>query len=256
MVPYKEKLRVAMTQITTAAMVSTDTVRTIIGIIGNVISFGLFISPAPTFIQIIKAKSVLDFKPDPYLTTILNCAVWTFYGLPIVSKHNVLVLTINAIGLVMESIYTLIFFIYSTWAKRRKIILILLGEIIFVFLLIFCVLYFVDTISRRKTIVGVICIIFNVAMYCSPLTVMRQVIRTKSVKYMPFLLSLANFCNGLIWVIYALLKWDPFIVIPNGLGTIAAIAQLVLYAIYYRTTDWNQETPSRSSIEMTARSSV
>ncbi|KAF1876178.1 hypothetical protein Lal_00006809 [Lupinus albus] len=203
--------------------------------------------------QIIKAKSVLDFKPDPYVTTVLNCAMWTFYGLPFVSKHNVLVLTINSIGLVMEIIYTLIFFVYSNWAKRRRIILIILCEVIFVFIVVFCVLYFVDTVSRRTTIVGVICIIFNVAMYLSPLTVMRRVIKSKSVKYMPFLLSLANFGNGVIWVIYALLKWDPFIVIPNGLGTIAAITQLVLYAVYYRTTNWDEETPARltdSSIEM------
>lgn len=41
----------------------------------------------------------------------------------------------------------------------------------------------------------------------------RQVIRTKSVKYMPFLLSFANFCNGAVWTTYALLQWDPFIVV-------------------------------------------
>jgi len=41
----------------------------------------------------------------------------------------------------------------------------------------------------------------------------RQVIRTKSVKYMPFLLSFTNFANGIVWTAYALLKWDPFIVV-------------------------------------------
>ncbi|XLT08671.1 hypothetical protein HN51_054464 [Arachis hypogaea] len=46
-------------------MVSAALVRTVIGIIGNVISFGLFFSPAPTFYQIIKKKSVEEFKPDP-----------------------------------------------------------------------------------------------------------------------------------------------------------------------------------------------
>lgn len=40
-----------------------------------------------------------------------------------------------------------------------------------------------------------------------------RVIRTKSVKYMPFLLSFANFANGIVWTTYALLKWDPFIVV-------------------------------------------
>jgi len=39
------------------------------------------------------------------------------------------------------------------------------------------------------------------------------VIKTKSVKYMPFFLSLANFMNGVVWVIYACLKFDPYILV-------------------------------------------
>ena len=43
--------------------------------------------------------------------------------------------------------------------------------------------------------------------------VQRQVIRTKSVKYMPFSLSLANFANGIVWSIYALIKFDVNILV-------------------------------------------
>ncbi|XP_047174527.1 bidirectional sugar transporter SWEET5-like [Vigna umbellata] len=100
---------------------------------------------------------------------------------------------------------------------------------------------FVHTPSRRKVIVGPICIFFNVLMYFAPLTVMRQVLRTKSVKYMPFLLSFANFANGIVWTTYALLKWDPFIVIPNGLGTLSGLLQLILYVVFYRTTNWDED---------------
>ena len=41
----------------------------------------------------------------------------------------------------------------------------------------------------------------------------RLVIKTKSVKYMPFFLSLASFMNGVVWVIYACLKFDPYILV-------------------------------------------
>ena len=43
----------------------------------------------------------------------------------------------------------------------------------------------------------------------------RMVIKTKSVKYMPFYLSLANFTNGLIWVIYGLLDFDINLVVGH-----------------------------------------
>ncbi|KAH0856473.1 hypothetical protein HID58_084734 [Brassica napus] len=168
-------------------MTDAHTARTIVGIIGNVISFGLFCSPIPTMIKIWKMKSVSEFKPDPYLATVLNCMMWSFYGLPFVHPDSLLVITINGTGLFMELFYVTIFFIFATSAIRRL------------------------------------------------------VIKTKSVKYMPFFLSLASFMNGVVWVIYACLKFDPYILIPNGLGSLSGLAQLILYATYYRTTNWNDE---------------
>ncbi|RYQ89400.1 hypothetical protein Ahy_B09g096069 isoform B [Arachis hypogaea] len=144
-------------------MVSAALVRTVIGIIGNVISFGLFFSPAPTFYRIIKKKSVEEFKPDPYIATVLNCAFWVFYGLPFVHPHSVLVVTINGVGLVFET----------------------------------------------------------------------KVIKTKSVEYMPFWLSLTNFLNGVCWTTYALIHpFDIYVLVSNGIGALSGLIQLILYACY------------------------
>ncbi|XP_054822429.1 bidirectional sugar transporter SWEET5-like [Prosopis cineraria] len=222
-------------------MANTDLARTVIGIIGNIISFGLFLSPLPTFVRIYKAKSVQEFKPDIYLATIVNCLMWMFYGSPLVSKNNILVLTTNAIGFVIEISYVLVFFLYAPWSKRKKILLVLLIEAIYCVVLVFCILHFVHTLKQRTLIIGIICIVFNILMYVSPLTIMRLVIKTKSVRYMPFLISLANFANGVIWVIYALFKFDINLVLPNGLGALSGLVQLILYAIYYRTTDRRDE---------------
>ena len=41
------------------------------------------------------------------------------------------------------------------------------------------------------------------------------VIRTKSVEYMPFLLSLVNFANGCCWTAYALIKFDLYITVST-----------------------------------------
>uniref|UniRef100_M8BNN4 Protein RUPTURED POLLEN GRAIN 1 n=1 Tax=Aegilops tauschii TaxID=37682 RepID=M8BNN4_AEGTA len=163
-------------------MVSADVARNIVGIIGNVISFGLFLSPVPTFWRIYKAKDVEEFKPDPYLATLMNCLLWFFYGLPVVHPNSTLVLTINGIGLVIEGTYIIMFIIYAAKNTRGK------------------------------------------------------VIKTKSVEYMPFFLSLVNFLNGLCWTGYALIKFDIYITIPNALGTLFRLVQLILYGYYYRST--------------------
>ncbi|KAK4735410.1 hypothetical protein R3W88_009671 [Solanum pinnatisectum] len=220
---------------------NTDTIRTIVGIIGNVISFCLFLSPMPTFIKIWKAKTVMQFKPDPYVVTALNCAVWVFYGMPFVHPDSLLVVTINGIGLFIEFLYIIVFFIYSDGPKRKKLSIYLGVEIILFVILVFVTLTFLHGTKNRSMLVGILAVIMNVAMYASPLTVMRRVISTKSVKFMPFYLSLANFCNGGIWFAYAFLKFDPYILIPNGLGTLSGAIQLILYAKYYKTTNWDDE---------------
>ena len=60
-----------------------------------------------------------EFKPDPYLATLMNCLLWFFYGLPIVHPNSTLVLTINGIGLVIEGAYIIIFIIYA--AKNTRV---------------------------------------------------------------------------------------------------------------------------------------
>ncbi|CDP12369.1 unnamed protein product [Coffea canephora] len=221
-------------------MAHKELARTIIGVIGNVISFGMFVSPTPTFVNIWKAKSVQHFKPDPYLATILNCAMWVFYGLPIVKKDSILVSTINGVGLVIEAIFVTLFIIHSNWQKRRKIFIFLAGEAAILAIVIVVALTALHG-SKRSLFVGVLCTILNIGMYLSPLTVMSRVIKTKSVKYMPFWLSLANFVNGAVWFSYAFLRFDPWLVIPNGLGTVGGLIQLILYATYYGSTNWDED---------------
>ncbi|XP_012080533.1 bidirectional sugar transporter SWEET5 isoform X2 [Jatropha curcas] len=194
-------------------MTDTATVRTVIGIIGNIISFCLFLSPIPTMKKILKQKAVQEFKPDPYLATVLNCAMWTFYGLPYVKEDSIL----------------------------SKIALVLAVEVLIMIAVVMISMVLFSSPKTRATFVGILCIILNILMYVSPLTVMKLVIKTKSVKYMPLMLSLANLANGIIWVIYALLRFDINIVLPNGLGVISGVIQIILYATYYRTTRWDND---------------
>ncbi|KAM0979574.1 hypothetical protein ACFX13_015696 [Malus domestica] len=231
-------------------MVDTGLVRTIIGIIGNVISLCLFLSPIPTFYRIVKQKAVSDFKPDPYVVTLLNCALWLFYGMPFVHPDSILVITINGIGFVTELAYIFVFLIFSPGSQRLKVFIALVVEVVFFVIVVFVTMYVFSTTKERSLVVGIICIVFNILMYVSPLTVMGIVIKTKSVKYMPFYLSLANFFNGVIWLVYSLLKLDINILIPNGLGTISGALQLILYAAFYKTTRWEDDVDVRPRSEV------
>ncbi|XP_006654859.1 bidirectional sugar transporter SWEET5-like [Oryza brachyantha] len=217
-------------------MVNPDAVRNVVGIIGNFISFGLFLAPVPTFVTIVKKKDVEEFVPDPYLATFLNCALWVLYGLPLVHPNSILVATINGVGLLIEIAYLAIYFAYAPRPKRCKMLAVLAVELVFLAAVAAAVLLGAHTYDKRSLVVGSLCVFFGTLMYAAPLTIMKQVIATKSVEYMPFTLSLVSFINGICWTIYALIRFDIFITIPNGMGTLLGAAQLILYFCYYGST--------------------
>ncbi|KAG9450019.1 hypothetical protein H6P81_009984 [Aristolochia fimbriata] len=221
--------------------ITKEFARAIVGYVGNATSICLYLSPLGTFNTIIRNKSTKEFKADPYLATIQSCIIWIFYALPYVLGHNIPILTINTIAIGIEAIYITIYLIYAN-PKQRLNVLFFLGLIMtFTALLVGLVLGLVHTKTRRVYVVGMVAVVFCLGMYGAPLTVMSTVIRTKSVKYMPFSLSFMGLFNALVWTAYGLIEFDPFVVIPNGIGAFLCVIQLTLYGCFYRTTDWNEE---------------
>ena len=58
---------------------------------------------------------------------------------------------------------------------------------------------------------------YSVMTHACVCALQRLVIKTKSVEYMPFLLSLSVFLCGTSWFIYGLLGLDPFIYVRHSL---------------------------------------
>ncbi|KAL3638887.1 Bidirectional sugar transporter sweet1 [Castilleja foliolosa] len=154
------------------------------------------------------------------------------YGLPFISKDNYLVSVINGAGTVIESIYVLIFLIFAPKREKIKIFGLLISIIsIFSTIALLSALAFHDK-ARKQQLCGYAATVFSIIMYASPLSIMRMVIKSKSVEYMPFLLSLFVFLCGTSWFIYGLIGKDKFLYIPNGFGSLLGTMQLILYAIY------------------------
>ncbi|XP_075485196.1 bidirectional sugar transporter SWEET7-like [Primulina tabacum] len=203
---------------------------------GNILALILFLSPVPTFYGIWKEKSVEQYSPIPYLATFINCGLWILYGLPVVHPNSTLLVTINGAGLVIEIVYLSLFIIFSDAKKRLKLVATVVAECIFVAVLALLVLTLLHSTKLRSIVVRSICMLGNIMMYAAPLAVMKLVIRTRSVEYMPFFLSLFSFLGGICWTAYALIRFDPFIAAPNGIGSVLGLAQLFLYATFYKST--------------------
>ncbi|GLT38052.1 hypothetical protein SLA2020_123230 [Shorea laevis] len=228
-------------------MVSVAIARNVVGVIGNIFSLFLFLSPLPTFIRICKKGAVEQYSATPYLTTLINCMFWVLYGMPWVHPNSTLILTINVAGTLIELVFLTLFLIYSDKKKRAKVAPVVVGEVIIVVVLTVLVLTLLHTIHRRSMVVGIICVIFCSMTYASPLSVMKLVIRTKSVEYMPVSLSLATFANCVTWTCYAFLPYDPFALIPSLLGIAFSVSQLILYATYYKSTKRQMEAAQKEA---------
>ncbi|KAJ9675139.1 hypothetical protein PVL29_024189 [Vitis rotundifolia] len=201
------------------------------GIFGNATALFLFLAPVITFRRIIKSKSTEQFSGIPYVMTLLNCLLSAWYGLPFVSKNNILVSTINGTGAAIEIIYVLIFIAYAAKKEKAKILGLFIS-VLSVFGVVVLVSLFALHGHSRKLFCGLAATIFSIIMYASPLSIMRMVIKTKSVEYMPFFLSLFVFLCGTSWFVFGLLGKDPFVAVPNGFGCGLGAMQLILYAIY------------------------
>ncbi|KAG5076238.1 hypothetical protein JHK82_054933 [Glycine max] len=72
----------------------------------------------PTFWKIKKHESTEDFSSLPYICTLLNCSLWTYYG--IIKAREYLVATVNGFGIVVETIYVILFLIYAPKGIRGR----------------------------------------------------------------------------------------------------------------------------------------
>jgi len=69
-----------------------------------------------TFRRIIRKKSTEEFSCIPYIIGLLNCLLYTWYGLPVVSCkwENFPIVTVNGVGIVLELSYVLIYFWFTS----------------------------------------------------------------------------------------------------------------------------------------------
>ncbi|XP_076904473.1 bidirectional sugar transporter SWEET14-like [Bidens hawaiensis] len=201
------------------------------GLMGNIVSFLVFLSPLPTFYKVYKKKSTEGFQSIPYVVGLFSAMLWIYYAL--LKGHDALLLiTINSVGIVIQTFYLCVYVIYAH-RKARMESLKLITLFIFVgFGLIVLLTQFLTKGDKRCAIVGWICLIFSLCVFVAPLGVVRQVIKTKSVAYMPILLSIALTISAVMWFFYGLLLGDFNIAIPNTLGFTFGILQIILYFVY------------------------
>ncbi|GLJ55769.1 hypothetical protein SUGI_1197550 [Cryptomeria japonica] len=219
----------------------------VLGIFGNVFGIALFVVPLITFISVVKKGSTEEYSGIPYVAALFNCLVYTWYGLPLVTSDNILVSSVNGCGVVLEIFYICLYLTYAPPKYTVKILRLFIGVLaLFAAIVAVSVLAFHGT--GRELFVGIIGVAVSVAMFAAPLSIMKLVVQTRSVEFMPFFLSVSVFLCGFTWFFYGILGRDIFVALPNGLGALLGAAQILLYCVY-RNSSRNNEDYERSLLQ-------
>ncbi|OWM65517.1 bidirectional sugar transporter SWEET9-like [Punica granatum] len=210
------------------------------GLMGNIISFITFLAPLPTFYQIYKRKSTEGFQSIPYSVSLLSATLLVYYGL---LKKDTLIITINAFGCLIETAYVAAYLLYASKKARMLTLKLLVGMNVLGYGAVLLGTMFLARGSpeNRAHILGWICMAFSLSVFAAPLCIMRKVIRTKSVEYVPFSLSLFLTLGAVVWFFYGFVKADYFIAVPNVLGFIFGVVQMALYFMYRNAKKLIQE---------------
>ncbi|KAL4383453.1 hypothetical protein GQ457_15G022070 [Hibiscus cannabinus] len=207
------------------------------GLLGNILSFLVYLAPLPTFYRIFKKKSTEGFQSIPYSVALFSAMLLLYYAF--LKKHDAsMLITINTIGCCIESIYLILYMIYATKSARiyttKLLVFFNIGAL------------------------GVIMLVTLASFHGSLRVSIRSVIKTKSVEYMPFPLSFFLTLSAVTWFLYGFSLRDFYIAVrinlyiytfgllfnsfhyrflimlqtPNILGFSFGVTQMILYVIY------------------------
>ncbi|MQM19824.1 hypothetical protein Taro_052837 [Colocasia esculenta] len=215
------------------------------GILGNVISFMVYLAPVPTFYRICKKKSTEGFQAVPYVIALFSAMLMIYYAL--IKTNSFLLITINGFGLFIETVYIVLFLFFGHRKARISALKLLLLLNVVSYSIIVGLTLLLLRGNKRVKVIGMINVVFSLCVFAAPLSIMfssthllillslgeqRRVIRTRSVEFMPFPLSFSLTVSAIVWFFYGMLIGDRYVAAPNILGFLFGVAQMVLYTIY------------------------
>jgi len=166
-----------------------------------------------------------DISGFPLVMGFLNSCCWFRYALLV---DDTALKVVNGTGACLNSIYTVTFYVYS---QRKLLIQIqVVGAVSFLMTL----LTYVSYASHESAVYanGTIAAGIAVILMASPLANLNNVLRTQSTETLPFPMIVANFILTGLWTLYGDIIEDSFVKVPNALGWILSVLQLLLFCVF------------------------
>ncbi|XP_052036007.1 sugar transporter SWEET1 isoform X1 [Apodemus sylvaticus] len=190
-------------------------------------TLGMFSTGLSDLRHMQRTRSVDNIQFLPFLTTDVNNLGWLSYGL---LKGDGTLIIVNTVGAVLQTLYILVYLRYS---PQKHGVVLQTATLLAVLLLGYGYFWLVvpDPEARLRQL-GLLCSVFTISMYLSPLADLAKIIQTKSTQRLSFPLTIATLLSSASWSIYGFRLRDPYITVPNLPGILTSFIRLGLFCKY------------------------
>ena len=177
--------------------------------LGTIFSVFLSFSPTVPFIQVFQQKEKLEILPEGMLfCQLLNRLLWG--SVWIITKR---ILIDAGVGIIITSTFLILYFyLYFNRIYFKTLI----G-----FIVLFCfelIIVLGAVLYGNVSVVSLLAMIFNVAMYIAPGQKILRVIKEKNYKLIPIRSTIVSICCSGAWLFYGILINLIVQIVPNALG--------------------------------------
>jgi solute carrier family 50 protein (sugar transporter) len=221
-------------------------------VLGLTLANVMFFSGVPEMLRCKKAGSLGDMTPGPFPVVLATCVGWMGYAILV---QDYFVFFGAAPGSVIGMYFTLVGYGLTpvgsaTRESLEKVVLLMsfsLAAVAFYLGLVVNDLpeFAAADISvaaahpergpaseHKQLVMGLFCNFVLVLYYASPLTTIKAVLAEKNSKSLYLPMAAANAANGAAWLVYGMALRDPYLMAPNGVGTVLGVSQMLLIRVY------------------------
>lgn len=212
---------------------ASSTAHTVLSVMTIIVSIIMRVSPFPDFYRVHKRRETGEVAVLPVVLLCTNCYMVAIYAYYIDNFFPVF--SVSVFGVLTSIAFIAV---YYRWSTERPYIHKVCSAAAFFMLLdtIYAILASSGVTHQSKhqiaVVTGWVTIFSSIAMFASPLATIRKIVRTKSAASLPFALCFCNAVNCSLWVAYAAVDDDMFILSPNVAGAVLSFVQVTLWVVY------------------------
>ena len=224
-----------------------EKLRETFGWIATCLTMCFYISPAIPFVNVFKGKLSYEDTPAIVVTTsYVNCFCWYIYGDMIFSYQ---IKICNLVGAISSLILVFIYLFY----ELKKYVLDAILNAIIIILGSYAIYNGFTLVIDDDQIIGKICVGTACIVFLSPIQLIYRVIKEKNYILIPIYTAWVSLVSTSCWVTYGVFITDLNVIIPNIIGLVLAIIQIVIYYNYKKKfpTIGEKEFTSTIGIEST-----